>query len=141
MYLKSTKLNTSLCFTGVVSNEFEYIVVVFSTSIGGTNGHLKPAVNHPQSVSDVHLIIILQDYCPEAIWYCNVEILHLMTSFSQEVESVGETYMYKKTLIFLVCWVRVVTRHLPEGHRFRIIKVGRNVNIGVSAVFTTDPAQ
>ena len=89
IYLKSTKLNTSCCFIGIF---FEYIVVVFSTSIGGTNGHLKPAVNHSQSITDVHLIVILQDYCPEAIWYANVEILYLMTSSLQEGESVGGTY-------------------------------------------------
>ena len=99
MYLKSTKLNTNLrfiCFIGVFcgffSNKFVYIVAVISTSIGGTNGHLKPAVNHALSVSGVCLIIILQDYCPEAVWYCNIEILHLVTSFLQEGESVGGTH-------------------------------------------------
>lgn len=95
MYLYSTEPNTSR-FIGSSNIWCEYIVVVLSTGVRGPNRHLKPAVNHAKSVSDVQLIdVILQDYCPEALWYCYIVIIHVMTTL-QEEESVGRIILYNK---------------------------------------------
>ena len=112
-------------------------MVVISTSVGGTNGYLKPAVDHALSVSDVYLIFVIhQDYCPEASWYRYIEIGQLMTTLEKE-ESVGGTCNQNLS----AHWVRVVTGNLLQVHRSRFVEVDCDVDTGGSPISTTDPGQ